>query len=501
MLGKLRMLAAAMGLATLLAALQPVAAKDVLVVDMSSEAASLDPHLQWTNDGFNIYLNIFDQVLKRDSDGNILPNVASAWRYTSDTELELTLRTDVKFHDGRPLTAEDVAFSIRRISDPAFGSPQLPSFRPIARVEVTGPHVVKITTSAPYPLLLTRLAYHSIVPKHIVEQVSKEEFGRRPIGSGPYRFERWQPGIGTTLIRNENYWDTKGHFARVEFRPVPDAATRIANLRTGASDFADRLTADQAAQLKSTPGVEVRGIGSERMGYVRMNATRAPLDDIRIRRAIAIAIDRKAIVESLLTTFDPVINQMLTPDHLGYDPAESWPTLNVEEAKKLVAAAGDKAKVKLDFATSPLFDQRVMQAIQQMLADIGIDVSIELTDHATFVRKISSEASQQPMLYFGRWSCGGCGDADGVMFPLLHSSSTWAAFKNPAVDALLDQARTTVDQDKRKAIYRQVSAVVKEQFPLVPVHQTSYIAAVNPQLVWKPLPTEILFLNRMGWKQ
>ncbi|MCA3182241.1 MAG: peptide ABC transporter [Cupriavidus sp.] len=481
-------------------ALQPAAAKDNLVINMSSEAASLDPHLQWTNDGFNIYLNVFDQLLKRDEDGRIRPNVATSWTYLSETEVEFTIRGDIKFHDGAPLTANDVVFTIKRITDPAFGSPQLPGFRPIARAEVVGNDKVKVVTNGPYPLLLTRLAYLSIVPKHVVEAVTKEDFGRRPVGSGPYKFERWQPGVGVTLVRNDQHWDAKGAFQRVEFRPVPDAATRIANLRTGAADFADRLSADQAAQLRNVPNVEVRGIGSERVGYLRMNATRAPLDDPRVRRAIAIGIDRAGIVQSLLTSYDPVINQMLTPDHFGFDPAATWPAFNPAEAKALVAAAGERAKVRLDLATSPLFDQRVMQAIQQMLADIGLNVAIEQTDHATFVRKISSEASQQPMLYFGRWSCGGCGDADGVMWPLLHSGSTWAALKNPAVDALLDQARQTVDQTRRKGIYGQVNTLVREQFPLVPVHQTSYIVGVNPRLTWKPLPTEILFLNRMGWR-
>lgn len=474
--------------------------KDVLVVNMSSEAASLDPHLQWTNDGFNIYMNLFDQLLSRNADGTPAPSLATTWRWLSETEVEFTLRSDVRFHDGRPLTAEDVAFSLRRLSDPAFGSPQLPSYRPINRVEVLSPNVVRVGTATPYPLLLTRMAYMNVVPRHVVEAVPREEFGRRPVGSGPYRFERWDAGVVTVIARNDSYWGPQGGFPRVEFRPVPDTATRVANLRAGTADFADRLTADIAAQIRPGPAIETRGIGSERIGYLRINALRAPLDDIRLRRAISLAIDRRGIVEALLTRYDPPLDQMLTPDHFGYDSAQRWPDPNVEQARRLVREVGERARVRLEFATSPLFDQRVMQAIQGMLADIGLNVAIELTDHATFVRRISSDGPQQPMLYFGRWSCGGCGDADGVMWPLLHTNSTWAALRNPQVDSLLDAARGTVDQPRRLELYRQVHGQVRELIPLVPVHQTSYIVAVNPRLQWTPLATEILYLNRMSWR-
>lgn len=487
--------------AALFGLVAPAAAKDTLVVNMSSEAAALDPHLQWTNDGFNIYMNLFDQLLARDEQGRTVPNLATAWRWLSETEIEFTLRTDVRFHDGRQLTAEDVAFSLRRLADPAFGSPQLPSCRPIDRVEVLAPDRLRVGTASPYPLLLTRLSYMNVVPRHVVEAVPREEFGRRPVGSGPYRFERWDPGVVTVIRRNDQYWGRRGGFERVEFRPVPDAATRVANLRAGTADFADRLAADLAAQIRPTAAIETRGIGSERIGYLRMNALRAPLDDVRLRRAISLGIDRAGIIEALLTRYDPQLDQMLTPDHFGFDPAQRWPAHDLAEARRLVREVGEKARVRLELATSPLFDQRVMQAIQQMLADIGLTVAIELNDHATFVRRISADGPQQPMLYFGRWSCGGCGDAEGVLWPLLHGASTWAALRNSEVDRRLDAARATVDQPRRLELYREVHGLVRELVPMVPVHQTSDIVAVNPRLQWTPIPTEILFLNRMGWRE
>ena len=157
----------------------------------------------------------------------------------------------MKFHDGSKLTAEDVAYSVQRIIDPKFASPQLGQFDQITKAEATGPNVVTLTTKSPYPALLAQLVKLSIVPKKIVEEVGKDAFNLKPVGSGPYKFDGWQRGVAVTLTRNDDYWGTKGPFASVIFRAVPDAATRVADLQTGTADLAVSLDSDQAAQLKA----------------------------------------------------------------------------------------------------------------------------------------------------------------------------------------------------------------------------------------------------------
>src|SRR5262245_8285425 len=140
------------------------APKDTLPVDLPGEPATLDPHVQWDTDSYHVYRNIFDNLVTRAPDGKIVPQIAKAWRYESDTALVLDLRTDVKFHDGTPLTADDVLFSVRRITDPAFKSPQLSQFNSIVKAEAVGPDRVRLTTSSPYPALLAQLVKLSIVP-------------------------------------------------------------------------------------------------------------------------------------------------------------------------------------------------------------------------------------------------------------------------------------------------------------------------------------------------
>src|SRR5206468_50201 len=177
--------------------------------------------------------------------------IATSWKYLSDTQVEFQLRSDVKFHDGSKLTAEDVAYSVQRITDPKFASPQLGQFDQIVKAEVSGPSSVTLTTKSPYPALLAQLVKLSIVPKKLVEEVGKDAYNLKPIGSGPYKFDTWQRGVQVTLTRNDGYWGPKGKFASAVFRAVPDAATRIADLQTGTSDLVVTLDSDQAAQLKS----------------------------------------------------------------------------------------------------------------------------------------------------------------------------------------------------------------------------------------------------------
>jgi peptide/nickel transport system substrate-binding protein len=166
---------------------QPAATKDTLSVDLPGDAATLDPHVQWDTDSYTIYRNIFDNLLTRDAAGKIVPQIGAAWRYVSDTVIDFDIRTDVKFHDGSALTPEDVVFSVKRITNPAFKSPQLGQFNSIVAAEVIGPATVRLTTKEPYPALLAQLVKLSIVPKRHVESVGDVKFNLEPIGSGPYR--------------------------------------------------------------------------------------------------------------------------------------------------------------------------------------------------------------------------------------------------------------------------------------------------------------------------
>lgn len=478
--------------------LSPAHAKDNLTVDLVNEPSSLDPHMQWNPDSYYVYRNIFNNLISRDDEGKIVPEVATSWKYLSDTEIEFQIRDDIVFHDGRKLTADDVVYSVKRITDPKFGSPQLGQFNVITGAEATGPNTVKLTTKGPYPALLSQLVKLSIVPKHVVEEVGKDAFNLHPVGSGPYIFEAWQRGVSVTLARNDRYWGQKGAFARATFRAVPDAATRLANLQAGTSDLVVSLDADMAGQLKGSTVAKPLPALTERVAYLRLNPSKAPFDNLSIRQAVAYAIDKQGITEGLLGNYDKPVGEFLTPVHFGWvDGVEALP-YDPEKARALVAEAGDAAKAKIIFATSPVSDQRVIQAIAQMLTDAGLNVEIEMTDNATFLKRLQGGQDVAPSLSFGRWSCA-CQDADGVLFPVLERTNSWSIYRNEEVDKLLNDARSTLDEDRRLADYKKVHEIVAKDVPVVPLYQTASIYGAATRLKWQPTPNESLYLNRMTW--
>ena len=494
---KLRLLALAFAFCAS-ASLPALASKERFVIDLVSEPSSLDPQVQWNPDSYYVYRNIFDNLVARDEKGEIVPQVATSWKYLSDTQISFEIRNDILFHDGKKLTPEDVAFSVQRITDPKFASPQLGQFDQIVKAEVTGPNTVTLTTKSAYPALLAQLVKLSIVPKHVVDAVGKDAFNTNPVGSGPYQFDSWQRGVQVTLKRNDAYWGPKGPFPVAVFRAVPDAATRLANLQAGTSDLGVTLDSDQAAQLKTAANAQPLTGLTERVAYLRLNTTKPPFNDARIRQAAAYAIDKEGIVDGILGGFDKPVNVLTAPPVFGYADKVAAPGYDLAKAKALVAEVGPGAKAEIELATSPVFDQRVVQAIQQMLGEAGLTVTINMSDMASYLKRAQAGPEATSTLSFGRWSCA-CQDADGILFPLLHKSSGWSAYRNPEADKLLEEARQTLDKEKRLALYRQVHDIVAKEVPLIPLYQSAVIYGATKHLKWQPTANESMFLNQMAW--
>ncbi len=473
-------------------------AKDTLSVDLPGEPASLDPHVQWDTDSYHVYRNIFDNLVTRNPDGKIVPQLAKAWRYENDTTLVLDIRTDVKFHDGTPLTVDDVAWSVQRIIDPAFKSPQLSQFNSIVKAEAVGTDKVRLTTSSPYPALLAQLVKLSIVPRAYVQKVGNEKFNVEPMGSGPYRFVSWQKGVRVTLAANESYWRGRPPFKTVTFQMVPDTATRIANLKTGRADIIRQLNPDDAASLKGESRLQILSGPTERTGYLFINALAGPTKDVRVRRAIAHAINRQLLIDALLGGYGRPVTILLTPANFGYIEGMKGYPFDPTRAGQLLKEAGAEG-AEISFYTSPAYDQRLVQAIQQMLQEVGLKVAISQTDQPTFLKRRQGKPEEAGSISLGRWSCA-CQDADGVIFPLFHSQSLWAKYANPAFDDAVTRARQTLKDDERLKHYREAFAILEQDVPGIGLYQDFAIYAARRELSWKPTANEAFFVMEMKWQ-
>ncbi len=475
------------------------AEKKTIIIDLVNESATLDPHLQWNPDSYSVYRNIFDNLVTRDNSGKIIPAVATAWKTPTDTQIVFTIRDDISFHDGTKLTPEDVVYSVQRVTSKELASPQRSQFAAITHAEVTGQNEVTFTTATPYPALLAQLVKLSIVPKAVVTRVGKEAFNLHPVGSGPYVFKEWQRGVSITLTANPNYWGVKGPFPTAVFRFVPDAGTRVADLRTGKADIVFGLDYDLAQTFKSDKKVAPRSALTERVAFVRPNNGRTPTSDPLIRKAIAYAIDKEGITEGLFGGIDQPLDAMLTEQHAGWTKTQGYP-YDPAMARDLIKQAGAVAQEEIIFATSPAYDQRVVQAVQHMLSDVGLKVRVEMMDQPSFLKAVQTgPLENRPHLSYGRWSCA-CMDADGILFPLIHEDSIWSLTRRPDLDVELEAARATLDEATREKHYKKVNDSIAKDTLLLPLYQCTITYGVNNNLQWEPTADESLFLNRMQWQ-
>jgi peptide/nickel transport system substrate-binding protein len=476
-----------------------MAQKETLTIDVPNDVATMDPHIQSDLDSAAVYRNVFDHLVTRDTSGKFAPQLARAWRYTDDTTLVFDLRTDIGFHDGSKVTAEDVVFSVRRILDPELKSPQRGYYDLITSAEVTGPAQVTLRTRVPYPTLLAQLTHLAIVPKAYVEKMGGTAFNMQPLGTGPYKLREWRRGVQAVLEAADGNWRGAPPFRTAVFRVVPDAATRIADLRAGRADINRQMNADDAQQLTGDRQLQVISVPTERIGYLFLNQLWGPTTDLRVRRAIAMAIDRDTILATLYAGYAKPVNIMLAPISFGYAADIKFPAHDPEKARALIKEA-NATGAQLVFLTSPFYDRRLVEAIQQMLQEIGLKVEIRSLDNASYLRARQGTPQDAGSMAPGRWSCA-CQDADGTIFPLFRTGGVWAKYSNPAFDKLVDAARATLDDGKRTALYHDAFAILRDDVPAVPLFQDAAIYGARKELRWQPTPDESFLLMDMKWQQ
>lgn len=496
---RIRLALAAAVIASMMAGSTIAQTKELLTINLPGDAATLDPHLQWNTDSYIIYRNIFDNMVTRDTAGEIAPQIATSWNYVDDTTIDFEIRDDVTFHDGSRLTAEDVAFSVNRIIDPDLKSPQLSQFNLIESAEVVNDTMVRIVTKSAFPALLAQLVKLSIVPKAYVESVGDADFNLNPVGSGPYQLVEWRKGVETELAAYEDYWRGTPPFPTVLFRAVPDVSTMIADLRTGRADLIRNVPPDQAVSITSSTGVKLLSAPTERVGYLYINAQAGPTADIRVRKAIAHAIDRQTLIDALLEGYAAPVNIIGAEPIFGYTPDVEGYDYDPERAVELIKEAGAEGAT-VEFLTSPSYNRALVEAIQQMVNEVGLNVEISSSDQATFLMRRQGEAENAGGLAVGAWSCA-CQDADGIIYPLFRSGSIWAKYSNEAYDALVDEARGTLDTDRREELYAQAYEILREDVPGIGLYQVYALYGAAENLEWTPTANEAMFIMDMSWQQ
>jgi peptide/nickel transport system substrate-binding protein len=478
------------------------APRDAVVIAQGTDATTMDPHMRWDTPAINILMNIYDFLLTRSPDLTIQPLLASSYRIVNDTTWELNLRQGVKFHNGEEFNAAAVKFSLERLADPK-NKLQQTALQIIERVDIINEFRVHVITKKPFPYLDAQLTnVGAAIPPKYFQEKGVSHFSLYPVGTGPYKLVRWAKDDQLEMEANPNYWRGVPRIKRAIFRPIPEDTSRVAGLQTQELDTIVNIPPNLANLMNWKGRSTVAKIPSARTVFLVLeNTTGGPTADVRVRRAIAQAIDQDKIIKNILEGNAVKLASPLSKYQFGYDPSIKPYDYNPAEAKKLLAEAGYPNGFDLPI-NSPsgryLKDKEVVEAIMGDLRKVGINATIRVLEWGSYMTQLY--ARKLGPAYLLGWG-GLTFDADGTFFPLFRTGQALSNFSSPKLDALLEQARSTMDRQKRQKLYAEASRVIKDEVPCAFVYQQVDIYGVSERLNWKPRPDERLFVFDMDFRK
>jgi peptide/nickel transport system substrate-binding protein len=475
-----------------------------IVIAQGGEPTTLDPHMHAENYAFATIRQVYDHLISRViKDGKLqhLPMLATSWEAINDTTWVFHLRKGVKFHNGEDLNAEAVKFSLDRILNPEQKAKYRWALTFIDRVEIVDAFTIKITTKVPAPTLITNLAYMAtIVPPKYFREKGDTFVATNPVGTGPFKFVRWKKGDELVFEANENYWAGPPNLKTVIFRPIPEDATRVAALLGGDVDIVIKVPSHMVAMVNNSRRAKIINTPSALGTHVHLDSLRkGPLQDRRVRQAINYAVDKESIIKHVLEGYGQAMGTPLSPSHSGYDPAIKPYPYDPDKAKSLLKEAGYGDGFAITF-NSPsgryVKDKEFAEAIVGQLSKVGIKVNLQLHEWGNYMAKIYSPDGAGPM-----WTVGWAStfDADGVLTPLLGCGQQLSRYCNKEFDALLEQARSSIDQKKRERLYSQALKLVHDDAAWLFMHIVVDSYGVSNRVQnWEPTPDEGTALYMYG---
>lgn len=459
-----------------------------MIVASQGPASVLDPQYFTGRDQWIPIMNMFETLISRDENLEIIPKLAKSWEYTDDENKVLVfhLRDDVKFHNGDPMTAEDVIYSFQR----AYGSGY--AVGKINFVEEDGmtaldDYTVKLKLKYPMAsaLVLLSQTHVCIVNKKVCESLnSNEEFSANPVGTGPFKFKSNVEGGDTVLVANEDYYDGAPAIKELVFHPVGEAANRAIELETGGADYAINLLPTDLERLEGDESVQFyRGLGWE-ITFVGYNMSKAPFDDVNVRKALSMGLDREAIVKAVFGETGQVLDGPLPSSTWGwYDGVES-PAYDPEGAKKLLSESGHGDGLTLEiWTTDSQQKMEIAEIVQNQWAEIGVEAKVQVMESGTF--KESTNNGEHQVVISGY---GGIGEPDHMLTSLYSSEVSTSNINklfDDEVDALLLEGRNTLDDTARKEIYKELQLKLLDICPATYLWESETLDAYSTK--FKPI--------------
>jgi len=493
-----RALIASAALATLACRASPPPAggeEHALTLAVRADITGLYPNPPTVNEAYTLHTNanFLEGLVRFDSQLRLAPALAERWENPDDRTYVFHLRRGLRFSDGRPLTAKDVAASLTAAKKRRWAVRDY--LHAVESVTALDDERVAVRTRFPYQILLTKLQWAFVLPADAVKQASVPV-----IGSGPYRVESWTPGKELRLVRNPNYRGPAAAFPRARLVVIPDEAERLATLLRGEADIATDVPLDAVDALLKRDDLRVVKRGTLRVLFLNLRPDRPPLSDARVREAIDLAIDRPELIQRALSGFTEPATQIVHPSVVGYNPALPPPRVDRARARALLAEAGVEpgTSLRLDGPNNRYVnDERILAEVARQLGEVGLKVEVNALDKTEFYKLIGSGASAFHLL---GWSCES-GEAGDVLDAAFRSPSAGfvdsdnsLGLADPELDRLIDASNASSGVGERSELLQAAVARIAGLRVALPLVVQSEAVAMKRNIRWEPPRNSALLL-------
>lgn len=477
--------------------------KKVLVIANGNDMVSFDIHNHNNTSTEAIHVNMFDYLVRNTGEG-FEGVLVESFENIDDTTWSFKLKEGVKFHDGSPLTAEDVKFSLERA---AKDNTLLEhgSYKQIKEVVVKSELEFDIVTENPEPALLNRISRigSGILPKNYIEENGWDTFLQKPIGSGPYKFKEWKKDDRVVLEKNEDYFGGTPKWDEVVFRSIPEDSTRVSEVITGGVDIAVNIPPTDIQRIDSTDGVSIVKSPTQRVMLLALRTGGdGPTADPKVREAIDLAIDKKIIVDTLLQGMGTVTRTRVTPGNVGANESLYGVSLyDQERARELLKEAGYEDGLTVTMSSPSgryLKDKEAAELMTAMLAEVGITVKLEFLEWSSFSEKYQGKSFGDIfMIAYGNSMFDASLALDRLKFEKAAGETD---YNNPEVESLLQEAEKNMNLEERAQQYMKAQELIAEDRPYIYLYQMDSVYGVNDRIQFNPNLNEMFYVDEITLK-
>jgi peptide/nickel transport system substrate-binding protein len=482
------------------------AASGTLIFGRGGDSVALDPAVSTDSESFNVTDHIYETLVRfKNGTTEIEPGLAESWSVSADgLTYEFKIRSGVTFHDGNTLSAQDVVYSFMRQIDEKHPGYKLSGPYPYASSQGLGKLIKSLTVKdnstvvfaihKPHAPFLAKMALSAFA---IVSPKALEKFGpelsRNPVGSGPFKFVRWDKNQKIVLAANDKYWGEQAKVATLIFRSIPDNSTRVQEMMAGKLHVMDNPDPNSVAALEARMGskVKMEKMAGFNVGFLSINTEKKPFDNVLVRRALAHAINKKAIIDTVYNGYAVEAKNPLPPTSWGYNDTVEGYEYNPEKAKVLLKEAGLASGFETTLFAMPVprnympNGRKAAESIQSDLAKVGVKINIVSYDWATYLKMVSNGEHELAIL---GWS-GDIGDPDNFLFTLLDKDNAKkpgtnrSFYKGEELHQVLTKAQEITDQKGREKLYLEAQKIIMRDVPMIPLAHSTQVVPVAGNVV------------------